>query len=204
MNCHMPHTSYALFSAIRSHQIESPDIAASATHGTPNACNLCHLDKSLQWTADALSERYGTAPVQLSRQQKDISAALLWMLKGHAAQRVIAAWHAGWEPAKETAGEDWQAPFLAYLLDDPYGVVRYVAAENLRKLKGFEAFEFDFMAPADARAAKVAAAQEHWRSLERPARHGSEILITQEREIMQPIVDNLLRARDDRPVDIKE
>lgn len=46
LNGHMPHTSYALFRAIRSHQIASPGVAASARYGTPNACNLCHLDRT--------------------------------------------------------------------------------------------------------------------------------------------------------------
>ncbi|MGB1521427.1 MAG: cytochrome c3 family protein, partial [Limisphaerales bacterium] len=45
MNCHMPHTTYALFNAIRSHQIASPQVASSLEHGVPNACNLCHLDQ---------------------------------------------------------------------------------------------------------------------------------------------------------------
>src|SRR4030095_10106030 len=43
MNCHMPLTSYALFGAIRSHQIKSPELDGSARFGVPNACNLCQI-----------------------------------------------------------------------------------------------------------------------------------------------------------------
>ena len=39
-NCHMPHTSYALFRAVRSHQISSPAVQASVRFGTPNALGL--------------------------------------------------------------------------------------------------------------------------------------------------------------------
>ena len=87
MNCHMPHTTYALFKAIRSHQISSPNVRASAQFGTPNACNLCHLDKTLAWTQDHLKQNYGQAEVSLSADDKMTSAALLWILNGHAAQR---------------------------------------------------------------------------------------------------------------------
>ena len=44
-NCHMPHTTYGLLKAIRSHTIDSPNVAVDLETGRPNACNLCHLDK---------------------------------------------------------------------------------------------------------------------------------------------------------------
>lgn len=55
-NCHMPHTSYALFKGIRSHRIDSPSAANEVRTGRPNACNLCHLDRTLEWTADKLEK----------------------------------------------------------------------------------------------------------------------------------------------------
>ncbi len=204
MNCHMPHTSYALFSAIRNHQIKSPDIRASAKYGVPNACNLCHLDKSLEWTSRAMTRNYGTAPVDLTAEQKEISAALLWILKGHAAQRVIAAWHTGWEPARQASGSDWLAPFQARLLADPYGVVRYVAGDNLRKLDGFEKFPFDFIAPEEKLRASAEKAVLQWKDRAAPTRTGGEILINPDGSIMEERVQKLLQERDNRPVNIKE
>ncbi len=58
----------------------------------------------------------------------------LWLLSGDAPLRALVAWSAGWEPAQEASGSDWLAPFVARLLADPYGVVRYVAARSLRTL----------------------------------------------------------------------
>ncbi len=58
-NCHMPYTSYGLLKALRSHQISNPTVKASLQTGRPNACNLCHLDKSLRWTAQNLFAWYG-------------------------------------------------------------------------------------------------------------------------------------------------
>ena len=37
--------------------IESPDVATTLKTGRPNACNLCHLDKTLDWTAEHLAKR---------------------------------------------------------------------------------------------------------------------------------------------------
>ena len=58
-NCHMPFTTYGLLKAIRSHTITSPTVRSSLATGRPNACNLCHLDKSLGWTAQKLNGWYG-------------------------------------------------------------------------------------------------------------------------------------------------
>src|SRR4029434_5840314 len=74
-NCHMPHTVYGLMKAIRSHQIDSPNAANSLKTGRPNACNLCHLDKTLDWTARKLSEWYGQPAVDLSPEHQTHAAA---------------------------------------------------------------------------------------------------------------------------------
>src|SRR5262249_10045543 len=60
MNCHMPHTVWGLIKGIRSHEISSPTAQESVRFGRPNACNLCHLDQTLAWTAEHLHAWYGT------------------------------------------------------------------------------------------------------------------------------------------------
>jgi predicted CXXCH cytochrome family protein len=59
VGCHMPFTSYALFTAIRSHRIDSPSARRTAEYGRPNACNLCHVDRTLAWTDETLRKWYG-------------------------------------------------------------------------------------------------------------------------------------------------
>ena len=49
-NCHMPYTSYGLLRAIRSHTVTSPSVRESVEIGRPNACNLCHVDRTLAWS----------------------------------------------------------------------------------------------------------------------------------------------------------
>ena len=203
LNCHMPHTTYALFKAIRSHQIQSPQIRSSVRHGVPNACNLCHLDKSLDWTQQHLADWHGQSRHSLTAEQQKLPASILWLLKGHAAQRVITAWHLGWEPAKAVSGTNWLAPFAAQLLTDDYGPVRYVATRSLRSLPGFAGFQQDFLAtPRELDSARQRAL-EHWHS-NRPPNLAGRPLFTAEGDLDTNQIARLLAEQDQRPVTIKE
>src|SRR5437867_7540012 len=103
-NCHMPHTSYGILKAIRSHQISSPRVADDLATGRPNACNLCHLDQPLAWTANRLADWYRHSAPNLSEDQTQVANAVRLALAGDAGQRILIAWHLGWEPALEVAG----------------------------------------------------------------------------------------------------
>jgi hypothetical protein len=148
-NCHMPFTSYGLLKTIRSHQISSPSVASARGTGRPTACNLCHLDKTLAWTADYLSQWYGQPRPPLD--EPDVSSALLTALAGDAGQRAIIAQAMGWTPAQTASGTDWMLPHLAQLLDDPYDAVRFIAGRSLGTLPEFSSFEYDFTAPVERR-----------------------------------------------------
>jgi predicted CXXCH cytochrome family protein len=206
MNCHMPHTAYALLGALRSHDISIPNLKATANDGVPIACNLCHLDQTLAWTQEHLATWYGADEVYLTTEQKEISAALLWLLKGDAAQRIITAWHFGWDPAQQISGTAWMSPFVAQLLTDPYGVVRYVAHEALRKLPGGVPENYDFTAAATEQETVRDAVLSAWRSVqggvefENPAR----LLLSADGDLNVDAMLRLLRQRDERPVTIQE
>jgi predicted CXXCH cytochrome family protein len=148
-NCHMPHTTYGLLKAIRSHQIDSPSVATTKATGRPNACNLCHLDRSLGWTSEHLTAWYGQPEVALSEEDRDVSAAVLWSLRGDAGQRALMAWSMGWPPARAASGEDWMPPFLTLALGDSYSAVRYIAQRSLRRFSGFEDLAYDYVAPPE-------------------------------------------------------
>lgn len=210
-NCHMPRTSYGLYSATRSHRIDVPTVAMSTKFGRPNACNLCHIDQTLEWTGEKLAEWYRHPVPELEEEQREVSAALLWMLRGDAAQRIIAAWHMGWDEAHNASGSDWQAPFLAELLDDPYSAVRYVAEKALRTLPGQADLEYDFLAPSEARRAardrSVAAWNNQLKSRsasERSAADAARLLLDVDGSLQQDRLADLLKQRDDTPVEIKE
>ena len=161
-NCHMPHTTLGLMKAMRSHTIDSPNVAATLSTGRPNACNLCHLDKSLAWTAEHLEQWYGLDSPKLSKQEKQLASSIRWLLTGDAGQRAIAGWHFGWEPAKNAAGTQWMGPFLAELLNDSYDVVRFIGYHALKGLPEFSEFEYDFVASQQERETRQQRALQIW------------------------------------------
>jgi predicted CXXCH cytochrome family protein len=130
--CHMPKTSYALRTAIRSHRIDVPDSSGAA--GRPNACNLCHLDRSLAWTVRTLSTWKGKADEPTA--PTDVPESAIGLLTRDAAERVLWADALGDADAIAASGSDWEAPLLAYAAEhDPYAVVRYVAARSQRRVE---------------------------------------------------------------------
>jgi len=150
-NCHMPHTTYGLLRAMRSHQISVPRVQSTLATGRPNACNLCHLDRTLAWTAAALRRWYGTPEPRLTDEQRTVAAALLDGTRGEAGVRALTAWSLGWTAAQAASARDWMAPLLVELLGDEYPAVRYIAYRSLRTLPGFADFTFDYVAPEEAR-----------------------------------------------------
>jgi hypothetical protein len=150
-NCHMPYTTYGLLKTIRSHTVSTPTVAESVETGRPNACNLCHLDKTLRWTSNALGTWFGTPAAALAADEETISAAVLWAMRGDAGQRAILAEALGWAPAQQASGTGWMPPYLAQLLNDPYDAVRFIAERSLRTLPGFAPLPYDFIAPEGQR-----------------------------------------------------
>ena len=202
-NCHMPHTTYGLFKGVRAHKIDSPSAVRSLQTGRPSACNLCHLDKTLAWSGEKLHDWYGQPRGEFPHQHAQTAASLVWLLSGDAAQRVILAWHFGWQPARQASGEGWLPPFLAVTLDDPYSAVRHVAGRSLTKLPGFTDFEYDFLAPQEARNESVQRALQRWKNDAGRKQHVGSILLQGNGEFT-PEFERLRQQRDDRPVDIAE
>ncbi len=204
-NCHMPHTTYGLLKGIRSHTVNTPSVEESVAAKRPNACNLCHLDKTLQWTAGHLQRWYGISPPPLTGEQRKIAASILWTLKGDAGLRALMAWHMGWRPAMEASRADWMPPYLGLLMTDPYDAVRYIAYHSLLKHPRYGNFKFDFVSTEERDAAlkrvtKVWAASQdrkNWAT-------GEELLTRDDGTMLKNVISSLLQQRDERPVLLNE
>ncbi|MCH2171705.1 C cytochrome precursor [Myxococcota bacterium] len=205
MNCHMPHTTYGLLKAIRSHQIDSPSVQDNLDTGRPNACNLCHLDQTLAWTAGELP-RWGTLEeAVLDEDESRYAAGVLWALRGDAGVRALVAWHFGWAPAQAASGTDWMVPFLAELLTDPYDAVRFIAGRSLRTVPGHEDNEFDFVARVRERSAVQERVFEQWRRDGSPLRGPRDaLMLDDEGGLAREAFNRLLAARDRRDVALLE
>lgn len=202
MNCHMPHTTIGLLGAMRSHRIDSPNATTAEETGRPDACSLCHLDKPLSETAVHLSEWYGQPPLGNVRYtNSEPSAALLWFLRGDAAQRALIMWHMGWAPAQETSGIDWMPPYLTIGMEDSYSAVRYIAGTSLKTLPNFENTEYDYTLDASHWSQITDSVLNQWTpkpsDTPRP-----NLLMTPSLEWDR--IDTYLMLRDNRPVSVSE
>jgi tetratricopeptide (TPR) repeat protein len=62
VECHMPPRDYMVVDPRHDHSFRIPRPDLSVTLGTPNACNVCHTDKSAQWAATQVQDWYGRVP----------------------------------------------------------------------------------------------------------------------------------------------
>ncbi len=201
-NCHMPYTTYGLLKAIRSHTVDNPTVQASIETGRPNACNQCHLDKTLAWTSGHLKDWYGKKAPTLDEDQQKIAASVLWLLKGDAGQRALMAWSYGWETARAISGEDWMAPYLVQLLVDPYEAVRYIANRSLHRLPRFKDFDYNFLEPSQARQSAWLQGLVRWGKADQST--GDAILIDHRGALQLDEFQRLFDQRDNRPVKLNE
>ncbi|MCX6941564.1 MAG: multiheme c-type cytochrome [Verrucomicrobia bacterium] len=205
-NCHMPHSAYGLMRALRSHQISSPTVRESLDHGRPNACNLCHLDQPLAWTAAKLTEWYQQPAPKLEPDDRTLSAAAQWLLKGDAGQRALIVWSMGWGPAQKASGHEWFYPFLSFELNDPYAAVRYASWKSLQTLPGFAGHEFDYTTDdAKQKEALAQAYQKWWFTVRKPAgRFPAQTILQPNGMFQQDVFDRLLDQRSKRKILLAE
>jgi hypothetical protein len=205
-NCHMPHTTYGLLKATRSHMVSSPSVSNSLLAGRPNACNLCHQDQTLAWAAENLALWYQQPIPKLSADDEQVAASVVWILRGDAGQRALTAWSFGWGDGHQASGNNWQAPFLGQLLDDRYNAVRFIAHRSLKRLPGFANFDYDFMSGPSIRSAAVTNARQVWRQTQDGQKRpfASQTLIDPAGQILDADFQRLLRQRDDSPVEFAE
>jgi nitrate/TMAO reductase-like tetraheme cytochrome c subunit len=143
-NCHMPRTSYGLLKSMHSHKITVPSVAETSQVGRPNACNLCHLDKSLGWTATQLKRMYDIDSPELSEDDKAVELSLLMAVRGDAGQRALVAAAIDWPAAQRASKLGSMPPLLGLLMDDPYDAIRYMAGRALKSLPGVDSSQLGY------------------------------------------------------------
>ena len=84
LDCHMPKIVMGIDRYVRTHRISSPTTLADAS---PNACNLCHLDRSFAWTRDELRRGWD---VKTKAEANDTPAGERWLAQKSPAIRLIA------------------------------------------------------------------------------------------------------------------
>jgi hypothetical protein len=91
LDCHMPKMVMGIDRVVRTHRISSPTNPAIVASGGINACNLCHVDRSLQWTLDELYARYDVRLEATNEKTADQPMGELWLASKEPAFRLLAA-----------------------------------------------------------------------------------------------------------------
>ena len=142
MNCHMPRINEGMGDLVRTHMIFSPTNVKMIEANQPNACNMCHVDKSIDWTLGHLAEWYRLRPRDSQQQHgaaagysdevisrnypsRVESAAVGWLSSSHSATRLVAA------DVLLKAKARWALPQVIGALDDPYFVNRLFTLQRL-------------------------------------------------------------------------
>lgn len=151
MNCHMPRLNEGLQEVVRTHTIFSPTNAAMIKATQPNACNMCHAEKSIEWTLAALEKWYGQTysdVARASRPEHERPAAVVWLHSEKESVRLVAA------DCLTRARAEWALDDLIGALDDPYLLNRQFARIGLERMLDAKLNDFGYrfyMTPAERR-----------------------------------------------------
>lgn len=136
MNCHMPHVTEGVETIVRTHQISSPTNSEIIEEGGVNACNICHLDQSIDWTIQFLGQWYGAQfdEDQLADRYADRNELMgrVWLQDSRYEIRRIGIGVA------QRAGATWLSKELSHQLDDMYNINRQFAQTTLESLLGID------------------------------------------------------------------
>jgi hypothetical protein len=155
LDCHMPRFVMGIDRYVRSHRISSPTAPAMLARAAPNACNLCHLDRSIRWTLDELALRHGVRVpprVLAGYPDPDASVGDVWLASPQPGLRLVAATAYARSPLGRFAFKD-----LLRGLDDDLPYVRawtQIAVEDVLGRRLAPA-EYDPRAPRPARRARI-------------------------------------------------
>lgn len=133
LDCHMPRYTRGIDELIRSHRICMPVEQPMVEQGMPNACNTCHLDKSVRWTLDELKHGWGKTiapqPDWPALDQLDQPAGAAWLNSNDSHMRLLATQSFARSPLGPK-----HLPALIQALNDPERINRVFAEFAVARL----------------------------------------------------------------------
>lgn len=134
LNCHMPKINEGMQDVVRTHAIFSPTQPDMIEANQPNACNICHLDQSIDWTTNYLQQWYGKtfdeAKITQSYIDRSEPVGIGWLKQSHEPTRLVATEAFGEQAAR------WGLSQVIEQLDDPYLLNRQFAQKAVESLSG--------------------------------------------------------------------
>jgi hypothetical protein len=221
-SCHMPRIVYGVLTVHPTHRIQSPDPSRAWRYQMPEACTVCHTNKTAKWAADSLATQYGKQSVDLPPGADwELAENVRALLSGDVVQRSIAAMAFS---AEESYVDDphtrlWCVPFLLITAEDSYPAIRHFAFRSIRTLLDRASAsnaaladsvkvlpDFEPQASPERRREVLARWREWWTSLDKSGipHPGSAVPLDARLEPIRPTVDRLLSQRDNSVVSIGE
>ena len=154
MDCHMPHTNEGLGQMVRTHRIVNPIDRPLIEANQPNACNLCHLDKPIDWTIDWLRKWYApdfqpSEQAMASNYPHRARAVVYdWLRSKHQPTRIAAAGAVGRRNA------EFALPaLLEQLVNEPLAYTRRAMQKSADKVLGYKLRDqgFEYHLPRERR-----------------------------------------------------
>lgn len=146
LDCHMPKLAMGIDRYVRTHRISSPTNTTILAGAGPNACNLCHLDRSIRWTLEALDLDAGNLDAY---GDPDEAVGSVWLASRNRDVRVTAAM----AYARSKLGRR-ALPEILPLLDDARPYVRAWAQFAVEEILG-KTLDYDARAPGAERRAAI-------------------------------------------------
>lgn len=142
VSCHMPEIVYGLVTVHVSHRIEVPDPLKQAREGRPDACTLCHVDRTQGWADTALQRWKATDAADAgdhgiaNTNALELPANTRALFAGDPIERAVAAHALGEATVPSTPEQDLRSlQMLADVLaSDAYPAVRSIALRSLLAL----------------------------------------------------------------------
>jgi hypothetical protein len=210
----MPKTTYGLLAVHPSHRITSPDPSIAWKHDMPEACTLCHVDRTAGWAARETARQYDhPAPAEPPAGQGfEVAEGVRALFAGDVVQRAVAANALAQERSytADGAARLWTVPFLLRAMEDRYPAIRHFAFRGVVQVCNRAAVKdlpaFDYLAEAPARAASLARWWAWWRALDksRIPRPGDAVPLGPDWMPIEKTIAALRARQDDHPIAIGE
>jgi hypothetical protein len=152
----MPRLNEGLQYVVRTHTIFNPTWPSMIEANQPNACNLCHLEESIDWTIKWLSRwyridryrSYDSDQIEKNYPDRKGPVGLGWLKSPHESTRLVAT------DAFTRQRAMWGVPELVKMLDDPYLLNRQFTMSALEEMLGIRLEDYGYryyMTPAERR-----------------------------------------------------